>query len=302
MRLRKLSLYNFACGVLALACFSSCGRQVPVASVDLLRRLPMDNATVLQIDVAALRTAGLLKAFARGKGAIEPEYQAFLTGTGFEYERDLDLALASFGPSGTFLILKGRFDWPKLEAYAGNNGGSCFHQLCRMPGSVPERRISYLPLTPNVMAMAVSTNDLAASQMTKEPPATSTRQVPAEPVWLSVPGNALRANTALPPATRIFTAALGASEQVLFTLGPAGQAYEAKLTATCKSAEDARVMTVQLTKLTEMLKGFLGKAKGAGGQDLGGFVAGGMFTQTGTKVLGLWPVRRELLDSLAGGG
>ncbi len=85
------------------------------------------------------------------------------------------------------------------------------------------------------------------------------------------------------------------SEQVTLTLGPAATGYELKLNAACKNAEEARVMTVQLTKLTEMLKGFVGKSKG---QDFGGLIASGAFSQSGTSVHGIWVVSKELLDSL----
>lgn len=282
----------------SLAIAAGCGRHEPKTTAELLRRLPADNATVMRIDVDALRKAGLLQVFARGKREVEPEYQAFLNGTGFAYERDLDQALASFSPAGTFLLLKGRFDWPKLQAYAAKNGGSCYDKLCRMPGSVPERRISFLPLSGNLMALAVSTDDLAASRMSKAGPVRAFA-IPEQPLWLTVPGSVLRKSSALPPATRIFTAALGASDSVTVTLGPAADGYEAKLDAQCKSAEDARVMTVQLANLTKMLKGFVGKGKT---EDLGSVVAAGAFSQSGSKVYGVWTVRKQLLESLAGGG
>lgn len=274
---------------------SACSRlHEPTSTADMLRRLPQQNATLVTIDVDALRRGGIMKLLAQGKGSIEAEYQAFLSGTGFDYERDLDRAVGSFSPAGTFLLLKGRFDWAKLNAYAEHNGGSCYNKLCRMPGSVPERRISYLPLTTDLMALAVSTDDLAASRLTKDGAAPAF-EIPQQPVWLAAPGSVIRSGSALPPATRIFTSALGPSNLVTITLGPAASGYELKLNAACKSAEDARVMTVQLTKLTDMLKSFLGKSKG---QDLGSLVASGAFSQSGTSVHGVWPVPKELLDSL----
>ena len=36
-----------------------------------------------------------------------------------------------------------------------------------MQGSTPERRISFLPLRDDIMALAVSTDDLAATRLTK---------------------------------------------------------------------------------------------------------------------------------------
>ena len=294
MRFRKLWLFS----ALVVA---GCAKHEPRTTSEMLGRLPVEDAWVARIDVDALRKAGVLNLLSAGKAAVEGEYQAFLNGTGFDYQRDLDEVVGSFSGAGTFLVLRGRFDWPKLQAYAGKNGGSCYDKLCRMPGSVPERRISFVPLSNSVMAMAVSTDDLAASRLSKPSAGLGAglRAGPSQPLWVTVPGRILRSSTALPPATRIFTAALGPSDLVSFTLGLAADGgFEAKLSAQCRTAEDARVMTVQLTKLTEMVKGFLGKSKG---EDFGRLIAAGGFLQSGTNVYGTWPVRKELLESFAGG-
>ncbi len=294
MRVLKPWLYSSG---LLFALLTGCAKHEPQSTAELLRRLPAERAAIMRVDVDALRKAGVLNLLLAGKSAVDSEYQSFIDKTGFNYQRDLDEVLASFSPAGTFLIVKGRFDWPKLAAYAGNNGGSCYDRLCRMPGSVPERRISYLPLGNNVMAMAIGTDDLAATRMTKEA-APLGFDVPGQPLWVRVSGGVLRDSKALPPATRIFTAALGVSEWVTMTLGPASDnSYEARLAAECKNAEDARILTVQLTKLTEMLKGLMGKAKA---EDFAGAIAAGSFSQSGTKVTGVWPIRKALLESLAG--
>ncbi|HVW83739.1 MAG TPA: hypothetical protein VHB50_03625, partial [Bryobacteraceae bacterium] len=100
----------------------------------LLSRFPQEDATVVDINFALLRHAGLL---ADSKAALEPEYKQFLDGTGFDYRRDLDLMVGSFSKSGNFFIARGRFDWDKLRNYAQKQGGSCYEQLCRMQGSTP---------------------------------------------------------------------------------------------------------------------------------------------------------------------
>ncbi|MDQ6676909.1 MAG: hypothetical protein M3Z09_06410 [Acidobacteriota bacterium] len=285
-------------GIAAVAVLLVCAgcRNRPETAAELLRRLPAEDATLVGIDVDALRRGGILKLLELSKQAAEPEYLAFLNGTGFDYQRDLDLVLASFTPAGAFMVLRGRFDWPKLEAYAKGNGGSCYNKLCRMPGSVPERRISFLPVSNTVMALAVSTDDLAASRITKPGPA-RLAEVPAQPVWLNVPGSVLRKSSILPPATRIFAAALGASDQVTATLGPAPDGgYEAKLTANCRTAEDAHRISAQMTSLTGMLKSLVGRSKK---EDLASVLAAGAFSQTGTNMNGYWTVPKGLLESLA---
>src|SRR5690242_9674689 len=130
--------------------------------LDLLARLPNEPAAVLSIDFSTLRRGGLLNARSM---PLESEYRAFLEGTGFDYHRDLDLVVASFSHSGNFFVARGRFDWAKLRKYAIRQGGSCYDQLCRVQGSTPDRRISFLPLRDNVIALAVSTDDLAATRL-----------------------------------------------------------------------------------------------------------------------------------------
>ena len=59
-------------------------------------------------------------------------------------------------------MVKGRFDWNSLQSYAREQGGTCRNALCRMNGSTPERRISFFPLRPDLMGLAVSPDDSAA--------------------------------------------------------------------------------------------------------------------------------------------
>ena len=130
--------------------------------------------------------------------ALEPDYKQFVEGTGFDYKRDLDSVTASFSRSGNYFIARGRFHWAKLRDYAVRQGGSCYQDLCRVQGSRPDRHISFLPLRNDAIALAVSTNDLAATLLTKTgQPVTAA--IPAAPVWISVPGAELRRQDALPP-------------------------------------------------------------------------------------------------------
>ena len=115
---------------------------------------------VLSIDFVQLRHSGVFDQLVGSKMMEEADYQAFVRDSGFDYKRDLDAVVASFTPMGTFFVVRGRFDWKKLEAYAKQSGGSCYNELCHMPGSDPERRISFVPLSPGLMGLAVGKEDL----------------------------------------------------------------------------------------------------------------------------------------------
>jgi hypothetical protein len=264
----------------------------------LLSRFPSEDALVMSADFVTLRRAGLLTA---SKVPLEPEYKQFLDGTGFDYKRDLDFLVASFSHSGTFFILRGRFDWKKLRDYAAHQGGSCYEDLCRMQGSTPERHISFLPLRSDALALAVSTNDLAATLLTKTAPPITT-PLPAAPVWLSVPGAELRRQDALPPSIHLMLSALTRADRVVITLGPGGpQGVEAQLQATCNSQDDAKVLASQLRSTTGLLKEALARDKTAADGEVTSMLTAGVFDQTDRKVTGNWPVRKSLLDALTNG-
>ncbi len=263
----------------------------------LLSRFPVEDAAVLSIDVALLRRGGFL---AGSKNPLEPEYKQFLDGTGFDYRRDLDLVIASFSKSGNFFVARGRFDWNKLRGYAARQGGSCFKELCRMPGSTAERHISFLPLRDDAVALAVSTDDLAASRLTKAgQPVTA--QLPASPAWLSIPGAALRQQGVVPPGVRVILSALVNADRVVITLGPAGQGIEARMDATCRSPDEARVLGSQLRTTTAMIKESMAHNRRTQEDDLARMLAAGSFDEAGRRVTGKWPVERRLLDSLTEG-
>jgi hypothetical protein len=263
----------------------------------LLSRFPAEDALAMSIDFAALRKAGLLDEL---KTTLEPEYKQFLDGTGFDYKRDLDSAAASFSRNGNFFIARGRFHWAKLREYAVREGGSCYQDLCRMQGSKPERHISFLPLRDDAIALAVSTNDLAATLLTKTG-APVTASIPAAPLWISVPGAELRRQGALPPGMHLMLSALASADRVIITLGPAGQGIEARMEATCRTQDDARILASQLRSTTALLKEALTRDKKVVDDEIATLLTAGSFDQTDRRVSGRWPVRKSLLDALTAG-
>ena len=264
----------------------------------LLSRFPAEEALAISIDFQTLRQAGLLNPSAV---PTEPEYKKFLEGTGFDYRRDLESVVASFSSSGTFFIARGRFDWAKLRDYAARNGGSCYRDLCRMQGSRPERHISFLPLRKDAIALAVSTNDLAATMLTKTgPPVTAA--IPDAPAWISVPGSELRRQDALPPEMHLMLSALTTADRVLITFrATGGSSVEARLEATCRTQDDAKVLASQLRTTTATLKEALTRDKKAADDEVVVLLTGGSFDQNDRRVTGRWPVRKSLLDALTAG-
>ena len=269
----------------------------------MLQRLPAHDAIVLFLDFDALRRGGLLKILSPSKTPEEPEYQAFVRDTGFDYRRDLDLAAVSFARDGEFFVVKGRFDWAKLARYAAAQGGTCAKGLCRMPGSTPERRISFILLQPNLMALAVSTDGFAATQLEdSRTHAVQPLDGPRDPVWLSIPAESLKATEKLPAGTRLFATALASADKILLSLGPQEQQFEARLAVTCRSSADAIVLAGQLQHATSLLRDTIARENQKPNlTDLSGVLTAGVFEQAGRRVVGRWPLPPVFLEALAGG-
>jgi hypothetical protein len=263
----------------------------------LLSRFPAEDAVVLRADFTVLRKAGLLAA---SGVPTEPDYKQFVDATGFDYRRDLDFVVVSLSASGNFFIARGRFDWNKLNAYAVKEGGSCYEQLCRMPGSTPERHISFLPLRGDTIALAVGSDDLEATRLRRAGDPVKT-PLPSAPVWLSLPGAELRKQDALPPRLHLMLSALANTERLVVDFSPAGPGIEAHLEASCKTQDDAKVLASQLRVTTSTLKEAVAQDKEAQHDEITSMLAAGTFNQNGAKVMGSWPVKKSLLDSLTAG-
>jgi len=262
----------------------------------LLSRFPVEGGTALNVDFASLRKAGLLDS----KAPQELEYKQFVEAAGVDYRRDIDLLVASFSKSGNYFIARGRFDWKKLRAYVVRQGGSCYQDLCRVQGSTPERRISFLPLRDDAIGLAVSGDDLAAARLAHPGPAVVTRP-PDAPVWLSLPGSALREMSAIPPGMRIFLTALARADRIVITAGQGGGGIQAHMDATCRTASDAAVLASQLRTTTGMIRDALMTDKEASHDELARTLAAGTFDNSGLRVTGAWPVAKGLIESLTAG-
>ena len=273
-------------------------RARPFTATRLLQRLPSDSALVLSVDFDALRRAGILQLL-DGQGQ-DPEYQAFVRKTNFNYQRDLDRALAAFAPTGKFLLLDGRFDWPRLRAYVAGQGGRCERDLCRMQGSQPDRQISFFPLRPGLMALAVSPDASAALRLAT--PAPGTPAVPsAAPVWLSVPVAMLRSGNDLPSGTRMFARSLSDAESVTLAFAPEGRRLSAKLDVLCRTEIDAADAALELTRVTQVLRQMIARENQVPNPaDLSGVLAAGSFTTGGKRVYGYWPIERSFVENLFG--
>jgi hypothetical protein len=267
----------------------------------LIQSLPQARATHVFIDVDGLRKAGVLDLIAGSKSAEDPEYKAFSDQTGLDYRTDLDAVGAAFSEGNTYLVLRGHFAWKKLAAYAQSHGGKCDgNSVCSLPASRSGYFISFLPLRPTVLAMAVSNDERGVSligpQDWRKPP-----HLPAEPVWISVPSYAL-GDTNLGSGTHAFLEPLSQAQEVTFAVGSAANGFQIRLEAVCGTPEIAELLTRRLSASTDLLKKMLEREKMTPNpNDLSGVLTSGLFSQQNDRVTGVWPIQRGFFESLANG-
>ena len=218
-----------------------------------LRRMPQGNTLVLWIDFAALRRDGLLRLLAGARAGEDPEYQVFVRETRFDYMQDLDSAMAAFAPDGNFFLAKGRFDWKSLRAYAQSMSGICLNSLCRVAGSGPDRRISFLPVRRDVMAIAASPDDYAVERLTRPRPGPDP-PVPSAPVWLAFPGALLKSRNNLPDGARSFARIVENAPSITLSFVPQGDQLSAQLDVRCNTEPSARDAAAQLTEATRQTR------------------------------------------------
>jgi hypothetical protein len=299
--------WQFVCA-LTLACLVISGAmygyfsRAPSTPGELASLLPVKDATILYIDVDSIRRSGVLNMLAGSKAAEELEYRQFVERTNFDYRHDLDAIAASFKNDQIFFALRGRFDWQKLRAYAVKQGGSCRGVYCSVDGSRPGRKISFYRVQSNVMALAVSADDMAAYQITTGAGKMAPVE-PTEPVWILAPASALRDARSLPAGTRTFVTALvgSSAERLLFSIGPREDHLLLSLTVTCQTTEAASALLIQLESATSTLRKWLAREKQqANPADLSGVLAAGAFNRDDRRVYRRWPLQRAFVESITG--
>ena len=287
------------CGASLWAVFWYRSRALTPAS--LLKRLPADDAVVVYIDFAKLRSGGILQLLDGSKVGEDPEYQNFVRKTDFDYKQDLESAILAFAPTGKYMLLKGRFDWKNLNGYVRSMDGSCNNSFCRMAGSTPERRISFFPVQSNLMALAVGPDESAAHRMADVDPRPD-REIPDGPVWISIPPSALTSGQPMPAGTQMFARSLKRAQNVTIWFLPEGQRFAAKMSVRCANTGDAGELSAELAKTTALLRELIEKEhQTPNPADLSGFLTSGTFRSEGSRVYGYWPMERALIDNLLGG-
>lgn len=262
--------------------------------------LPTANATVVSVDVDALRRSGMLKMIAGSKAAQDLEYRQFVEETQFDYREDLDAVAAAFKDGQVFFALKGRFRWKSLMDYAVRQGGSCHNSFCTAPSSHPNRRISFYAVRPDLMGLAVSQDDFAAYQVTRKSSKVAVAPTP-QPVWVLVPALALRDADLLPAGTKPYASALKNALEILFTIGPKDDHLEVSLNVECHDAKDATALQSDFEKTTDTLRKWIAREHlTPNPTDLSGVLVSGTFRREDRHVYAQWPVSRAFVDSMVG--
>ena len=289
--------------LVAVVCAAAVGgvfwyRSRDLTPAALWKRLPAGDALVLYIDFEALRRGGLMQLFDSAKSPEDPEYVRFVQDTTFNYKQDLDAVMAAFSPTGRFVLAKGRFDWKVLRKYAESQQGKCYNSLCRMTGSAPDRKISFMPIQSGLMALAVSTDEMAAMRLAS-PASGPDPHLPDAAVWASLPPSLLKSTENLPDGTRPFARAVERAETVTLAFVPEGYRFALKLTVVCHSDQDAYDAAQQMTHTTETLRQMIALEKATPNPgDLSGVLTSGTFRSSGNRAFGYWPIEHVFVENL----
>lgn len=268
-------------------------------AMQLVQMLPPDNAVYAYLNVAALRSLGILDKIAGPISGEDVDYRKFVEDTGFNYREDLDSLAVAFREGDIYYAAQGRFNWAKLEAFAAARGGKCEQFQCRVAGSEPGRDVTYYMPRTSTLAIAVSRHATAGDMIA---PGTWRNQPRIENVglWVSAPPPALKDLNSVPGALRPFLEPLRDSTSAVFTLGPAQDGFEMKLVATARDGAGASKIAKQYSDVTSLVTRMLEREgtpiKEA---DLSGMLTGGRFNTKDNEVTGTWPISKQLVESLA---
>jgi hypothetical protein len=169
-----------------------------------------------------------------------------------------------------------------------------------MLGSAPDRNISFYPLKSDVLALAVSTDPRAVTNI-------GTRgklqmPLPRDPFWISVPSAVFNRPDAFPAGTRAFLSPLTRAEKITFAAGPRGDRLQLRLEVACATPEAAADLVKQLSSVTGLLKSMIEREHMTPNpRDLSGVLVAGTFEQRQSTVIGTWPVERGFVEALASG-
>jgi hypothetical protein len=273
----------------------------PTRPSDLVSLLPTANASVIYIDVNALRRSGILNMVAGSKAVEDADYQQFVNETKFDYRQDLDAIAGAFKDGKVYFALRGHFHWKNLADYAARQGGSCHGDFCVIAGSQPNRRISFYPLKSDVLAMAVGPDDFAAYQVAVQSgrPALAP---PKEPVWAVIPSTALQGMDSLPAAAKAYVPALQGADQIVFTIGAdSSNQLQLGVQVTCKDATAASALLKQFSATTKALRDLLARQRHKPDPaDLSGVLVAGSFRSSERQVYAEWPIPKAFVDAVAG--
>jgi hypothetical protein len=300
-RQQIVALTVAACAIAGAAGYWYHARGAAPAS-SLVSYLPAVNASVIYIDVDALRRSGILSLVTGSKAVEEADYQQFVNETKFDYRQDLDAIAAAFKDGKVYFALRGRFHWKNLKDYAARQGGSCHGDFCVVAGSQPNRRISFHPLRHDVLAMAISPDDFAAYQVASQSVKLELAP-PKEPVWALIPAVALQRMDSLPVAAKAYVPALRGAEQIILSIGadPASQ-LQLGLQVTCKDATAASALLTQFESTTTALRQVLSKVnRKPDPADLSGVLVAGTFHRSERQVYGAWPIPKAFINAITGG-
>lgn len=183
--------------------------------------------------------------------------------------------------------------------YARDHGGRCSFSYCSAPGSQPGRIVSFYPLKPHVMAMAISRDSEDAWGVAMAP-LSGERPSPAQPVWVSIPSEALQRRVTLPGVASNLANLLAKADTVNVSAGLAENRMELGMEAICPSPDSASSLVSQLDQLGGVLRSVRDKDPAKSGSLLN-LLAGGTFRRDGAKVYGQWPMQRTFVEALANG-
>jgi hypothetical protein len=264
----------------------------------MLACLPPGEGPTLYVDVALLRQTGILEKLAGKPGGEEADYRQFVEASGFDYRRDLDAVLVQWRRGTALFVLKGRFDQERLETYVRSNSGLCARSYCSLPGSVPERRISFQPLRRRVMALSAGTDPMGAATI-RENGSRPAFIAPSGPVWISLPSSSFQAEPNLPGWLNVLFEALQGAQRAILTLDVRPNGFELALDAPCGSNEKAKAIAERLTSATSGLKDLMVRSgRAPEPTSLASALSTGTFRVEQAAVRGSWPLSHAFFEAL----